>query len=215
MKYNISPPPRVIIDDIIMSSSLTTTDPSQLKDAELLHLSLQEPRLFEELVRRYQRSFIRKATVILGDEDDANDVVQEVFVRIYTSAPRFEKREAGTFKSWAYTILIHQCYSAYRKKYRHEPVSLDADPELAEIIPDQAGLEEVEKSYSREYILRLVSKLPDLLRRAVVHYFIEGRPQKEIAAHEGVSTGVIRARIHRAKGELRKLDLEAVKVTNT
>jgi len=189
-------------------------DPKILSDSEILAISLKEPKYFEEIVDRYQRSFIRKAVSILRNEDDAYDVVQEVFVRIYMNAGKFKSHEGASFSSWAYTILINQCYSSYRKKHIREIISLDFVPELIEIIPDQAAIEELETKFTRDYLLVLVSKLPVLLRRVVESYFINGLSQKAIAQEEGVSNNVIRTRIHRAKKELQKMNLEFVYVRN-
>src|SRR5262245_59938532 len=96
------------------------TDHKQLADAELLALSIEKPAYFEEIVARYQRAFVRKAVSILRDDNDAYDAVQETFVRIYTAARRFKPQEGASFSSWAYKILVNQCYTAYKKKHKHE-----------------------------------------------------------------------------------------------
>lgn len=179
----------------------------QRTDEELLAISRKEPRAFEQLVARYQRLFVRKASSILRDEEDAHDVVQETFVRIYMASGRFVKKEGASFSSWAYAILTNQCYTAYRKKHKRELVSLEFVPELVEVLPDQSAIEELERTYVRDQLIRMVSKLPALLRRVVEMHFIDGLPQKEVAEREGVSNTVIRSRIYRAKKELQKLNL--------
>ena len=181
-------------------------DLKALSDAAVLALSLKKSHAFAEIVGRYERAFVRKALSILGNEDDAYDVVQETFVRIYAAASRYEEQAGASFKSWAYTILVNQCYTAYAKAKKRRTVSFEQEPELLEVIPDEAVAQEHESKLTREYVLRLVSKLPELLRRAVTLHFLEGKPQKEVAELEGVSNNVIRARIHRAKKELRKID---------
>lgn len=174
-------------------------------DAELLAISRSEPRAFEILVNRYQRQFLRKAVSILRSEEDASDAVQEAFVRIYMSGNRYKQQEGASFSSWAYTILINQCYTAYRKKHKRELVSLEFVPELVEVLPDQAAIEELEHSYIRDQLVSLVSRLPVVLRRVVELHFINGLPQKVVAEQEGVSNAVVRTRIHRAKKELQRL----------
>jgi RNA polymerase sigma factor (sigma-70 family) len=134
-------------------------------------------------------------------------------VRIYTAAKRFKTQEGASFSSWAYTILVNQCYTAYRKKQRTDAVSLDLEPEFAEIIPDRRGIQAFEDKLSADHVMRLLSKLPVILRRAVQAHFIDGLPQKQIAEQEGVSHGVIRQRIHRAKRELRKIDMNLSAIT--
>jgi len=178
-----------------------------LADAEILALSTKQPGAFEELVDRYERAFLRKAESILQDNEDASDAVQETFVRIYVHAAKYRSQPGASFSSWAYAILVNQCYTAYKKKHRAIPISLDADPDLAEVLPDQAATDAIEGRLVTDQVMRLLSKLPVLLRRAVEMHFLQGLSQKEIAAEEGVSHGTVRQRIYRAKRELRKLDL--------
>ncbi len=183
-------------------------DLKTLSDADLINLSIAEPSAFEEIVVRYQRAFVRKAVSILQSEDDACDAVQDAFVRIYTAAGKFKQQEGASFSSWAYRILVNQCYTSYKKKHKHGLVSLDFAPELIEVIPDQAGIEDLERRFTKDHLLSLISKLPMLLRRTVEAHFIEGLPQKAVAEQEGVSNAVVRSRIHRAKSELIKMNLK-------
>lgn len=182
-------------------------DLKTLSDGDLLKLSVAEPYAFEEIVMRYQRAFVRKAASILQSEDDACDAVQDAFVRIYTSAGKFKQQEGASFSSWAYKILVNQCYTSYKKKHKHQLVSLDFAPELIEVIPDQAGIDDLERRFTKDHLLSLISKLPMLLRRTVEAHFIEGLPQKTVAEQEGVSNAVVRSRIHRAKSELIKMNI--------
>lgn len=185
-------------------------DTQSLSDAQILALSVKQPHYFEVIVERYQRQFVRKAISVLRNEEDASDVVQETFVRIYTAANRFKKKEGATFSSWAYAILVNQCYTAYRKQRRSSQVSIESNPAFADLIPDKAGIQEYEQRFVKDHVLSLISRLPVILRNVVDLYFIKGIPQQVIAEQEGVSNGVIRARIHRAKKELKKLDLQLV-----
>lgn len=186
----------------------TDLDPKSLSDIELLRRSYKRPELFEELVSRYQRLFVRKAASILGNEDDAKDVVQEAFVRIYLGATKYKPQPGASFSSWAYTVLVNQCYTMYRKRQRSSVVSFDLEPELAEVLPDPVSLNAIENKFTADYVARMLSKLPLMLRRAVQLHFIDGLPQKEVAEIEGVTHGVVRQRIHRAKKEIRRLDGE-------
>lgn len=183
-------------------------DVAKMSDEEVFSLSQKDPQYFAPLVDRYQDAFVRKAIGILKNKDDAYDVVQETFVRIYAGSKTFVKKEGASFKSWAYTILINQCCTLYQKKKRASLAFFDLDEEWTEYVPDKAQLREHEQKLTREYTLSLVSRLPTLLKKMVMLHFIDDIPQKEIAEAEGVPSGVIRARIHRAKQELRKISLK-------
>jgi RNA polymerase sigma factor (sigma-70 family) len=176
-------------------------------DEAVLALSVHQPAFFSVIVGRYQDAFMQKARNILRNEEDACDVVQEALVRIYAAAPRFRVQEGARFSSWAYKILINQCFTMFKKR-KHEIAQLAAlDADLAEVLPDAHEMAEREQRMSAEYLLSLISRLPAMLGQAVRLHFIEGKPQKEIAAMEGVAEGTIRARIHRAKQELRKMHI--------
>lgn len=183
-------------------------DAENLSDDAVLALSVKDPEAFREIVRRYERPFLRKAMSILRDGEDAQDAVQEAFVRIYSAAGRFARREGAVFSSWAFAVLVNQCYTAYRRKQRERSVSFDLHEELAESLADQGQLEEREHALAVEQAMSMISRLPDSFRRIVVSHFIHGVPQKLIAAAEGVSSNVIRTRIHRAKRLLRKMMLD-------
>lgn len=190
---------------------LKNTKPVQLtemNDAEVLAYSLKDPNAFAEIVNRYERLFVRKAREIIHNEDDAYDVVQDTFVRIYSAAKKFKAKDTASFRSWAYTILVRQCYTLYNKQKRRSMYSIPLSPEMIEIMPDEAERGQREEALTMENVLALISKLPAKLRRVVQLYFIDGSSQKEIAEIENLSPVAVRVRIHRAKKELQKLHLE-------
>ena len=90
---------------------------NDLKDEEILAASLEKPAFFKILVDRYQEAFLRKALSILRRQEDAEDIVQETFVKIYFNGKKFKKMEGIEFKSWAYKILINTSFNI-----RGEPI---------------------------------------------------------------------------------------------
>lgn len=179
------------------------TDTIHMADEEVFIKSLKNPELFSIIFDRYQEPFLRKAKEILHNEQDAYDAVQEAYVRIYSAARQYRKLEGATFKSWAYKILMNQCFTMYQKKKKEFSSSAHLNEEILELVPDSDEVEEYDKKLTKDYAMSLVSRLPALLARVVQLYFIQEIPQKDIAVMEGVSNGVIRTRIHRAKTELR------------
>ncbi len=178
-----------------------------LTDDELFIGSLKQPELFSEIVDRYQQLFIRKAKEILGNEEDAYDATQEAFVRIYSAARQYRKQEGASFKSWAYKILMNQCFTMYQKKKKEWERSSQADDDFMQHIPDQSEIDAYDHKLTKEYLMSLISRLPLVLARTVKLHFIEEIPQKDVAMMEGVSNEVIRVRIHKAKKELRNLHI--------
>lgn len=176
-----------------------------LPDEVILKRSLTEPNLFEVLVDRYEIPFRSAARRIVG-LDDAEDAVQETFVRMYVHAPTYIKKDGAKFSSWAYSILVRVCYTIYSKNKKRMTFTLD--PEVTSEIEDFSVKELREYGMDKEYLLTLISKLPSLLKRTLELYIFDHKSEKEIAMIEGVSHGVVRTRISRAKDKLKELNLQ-------
>lgn len=184
---------------------------NDLPDEEIFNLSLKNPALFEVIVSRYKTSFLRKVYPIIypiSGINTAEDVVQEAFVKIYTKNRLFVSRGKGSFRSWAYTILMNTCFSIYRKAKRDKIVSLDENLEIYATIPDFNILLEEERKLSLDFVISLLSRLPETLRRTASLYFIRGRNHQEIASSEKTTEGTIRTRIHRARLAIKKINDE-------
>lgn len=185
-------------------------DYMNLPDEEVFVASLRKPDLFEIIFDRYQVVFLRKAKEILNNEQDAYDAVQEAFVRIYSAARNYRKMEGISFKSWAYKVLMNQCFTVYQKKKKERSRVVIMEDEFLEFIPDKQEMETFDRKLTKDYVMTMVSQLPTLLRRVVTLHFFEERSQKEVAEMEGVTNEVVRTRIHRAKKELKKMNLHSI-----
>lgn len=172
-------------------------------DEALLALSRIRPEAFGRLVDRYQEAFLRKARKIVRGEEEAEDVVQEAFTKIYLNAGRYKPQEGAKFSSWAYTILIHVACSHYKKLKRERGVRVELDPEIFELVPD---IEDrlLERSTVKDLISSTFERMPHALARMLELHFIQDKPQKEIAESEGVSISVVKTRILRAKAAFKK-----------
>lgn len=174
------------------------------KDEDILSASLQNPSLFSKLVDKYEAPFLRKANSIVHDDFEAEDIVQEVFVKIYLNAKKFKAVEGAQFSSWGYRILINTALTHYAKRKKEGMMRADLDPEILELFPDKSVEEFGHKEISAEVASVLV-RMPPLFAKALTSFFIEGKPQEQIAKDEGVSVGAIKTRVHRAKKEFEKI----------
>ncbi len=170
-------------------------------DSEVLEASLLHPAHFEVLVRRYQKEFRRKAMRILRNADEAEDVVQDTFVRMYRYARRFKHQEGATFKSWAYTILTNTCFTYCKKNKRRGDFISRADDDMLEMY--SVGMGEFESMLDLNQVTVAIGRIPALLGRMVT-LSLAGKSQEEIAALECVPVGTVRTRLHRAKKEIWK-----------
>ncbi len=173
------------------------------KDEEILEQSLAHPSLFSILVARYQDAFLRKAEGIVRSREEAEDIVQETFTKIYFNARRFTYVEGATFKSWGYKILMNTTFTHYQKLKKKGAAHVELDPELYEMLPDPANFSHEETM--RDYVASFLSRMPDQLARPLRLHFIEEYSQKEIAEMEGSTVSAIKTKIYRAKREFERL----------
>jgi RNA polymerase sigma-70 factor (ECF subfamily) len=177
----------------------------QNSDEEILRLSLENPKYFEILVSKYKDPFIRKARSILKSDEDAEDTVQEAFVKIYIKANKFRKMEGASFNSWAYKILINTALTMLEKSKRHYSQRSDSDIDLI------GGFDsEFEKITRLDEFLSYLSKLPLAFQRVLKMATLDGISLEKIAEKENVSVGAIRTKIHRAKKAFEKTRLNII-----
>lgn len=174
----------------------------ELSDSEVLTRSQTEPRIFETLVERYQKEFLRKAYRITLDKDDAQDIVQDVFIKMYRFAHKFKHQDGATFKSWAYKILTNTCFTYCKRKRRRQQFFARADEEMLELFSSSSI--EFEHKLDTNQIKVAITQIPDLLGRMVT-LVLSGKSYQEIAKLERVSVGTIRTRLHRAKRAINKV----------
>ena len=182
-----------------------------LPDEEVLAISLVSPSAFEILVDRYQSAFLRKAGGIVKREDDAQDTVQETFVKIYLNAKKFKKEKAGdSFKNWAYKILVNCAISRYGKLKKEllvlKPLDTgDSGEKVFNLSADYAERENLEtKIDNKNFVAEILEKLPNALSAILKKYFFGGKSHKEIAKEDGISVMAAKLRLFRAKKAFKK-----------
>jgi RNA polymerase sigma-70 factor (ECF subfamily) len=181
-----------------MTFSSFTEDWGALSDAEILARSQKEPELFALLVRRYESAFLRRARLILFSPEDAEEVVQDAFTKMYLYAGNYRAQEGATFSSWAYTILNRVAYTKYRTRKIEREVRAELSPEHYESLPD-AHAEFLEDLSLRNEVIAVLVKLPETMAKILRLQFIEGKSHKEIAESEQLSIPAVKTRVHRAK----------------
>ena len=178
--------------------AFSTTELSTLTDAEVLARSQKEPDLFAILVRRYEAALLRRAKTILKSPEDAEEVVQDAFTKMYLYADKYHAQEGATLSSWMYTILNRVAYTKYKAKSLERGKRAELLPEHYESLPD-ARAEFIEDLSIRNEVLAALAKLPETAAKILRLQFIEGKTQEEIAQAENLSIPAVKTRIHRAK----------------
>ena len=159
------------------------------------------PPTWEEVVRDHSARVYRLAYRLTGNQHDAEDLTQEVFVRVFRSLSSYAP---GTFEGWLHRITTNLFLDQVRRKQR---IRFDA---LADDSSDRLPSTDVgpERAYEHRNLdddvqAALDSLAPDF-RAAVVLCDIEGLSYEEIAATLGVKLGTVRSRIHRGRAQLRQ-----------
>jgi len=171
-------------------------------DEAVLAASLKDPEVFVVLVRRYEVAFLRKAKSILYTKEDAEEVVQDTFTRIYVYGHRYIPQEGASFSSWAYAILTRLAFTRYKKLAKLRSRTADLDPEHYERVADTETF--LEDLSVRDEVVMALARIPDAAARILRLQFIEGKTQEEIATEEGSTVSAVKTRVHRAKKLLKE-----------
>ncbi len=164
---------------------------------------------FDALVARYQGRAYRLAWSIVRNAEDARDLSQEAFIRVFQSAGRFDGR--SKFSTWFYRIVVNLCLDQ-RRKHRgwklwvrdegdpesHEPL-LDRQP-----APSQDPVDTIGRERTVKRLWEAVGRLAPQQRAAVILQVQEELPTPEIAAVLKCSEATVRVHLHRALTTLRK-----------
>jgi RNA polymerase sigma factor (sigma-70 family) len=176
------------------------TDP---EEARLLALCADErtrSEAFARLVRMNQERVYWHVRRIVVDHDDANDIVQNVFVKAWKALPTF--RGDAAFFTWLYRIATNECLSFLRDRRRRSLISLDdIEHQLADKLPS-------DPLYSGDRIQlalqQAVMKLPPQQRLVFTMKYFEGKKYEEIAEILGLTTGGLKASYHHAVKKIEK-----------
>jgi RNA polymerase sigma-70 factor (ECF subfamily) len=163
---------------------------------------------FEELIYRYDRNVLSLAFKFVNNRDDAKDIYQEVFIRVFKSLKNFQFR--SEFSTWLYRITTNVCLSFKKKQSRHHTVSInDDDNESSEVheIPDNEGNSPERYVHSSEISSRINGALENLSQRQKMVFILknyEGYKIKEIAVVLDCNEGTVKKYLFDANNKLRK-----------
>ena len=155
---------------------------------------------FTTIVESYYSRCLRFARGVLHNPDDAEDMVQETFVRLYRALPRYEERQR--FESWLFHILGNCCRTANKSVHRRDVTHLD-DPA---IVGRLAAPDTPANWFDNEWgdaVRRALADVPDYNREIFLLHYIEGFSYEEIERITGVRQSALKMRVKRASDLLR------------
>jgi RNA polymerase sigma-70 factor (ECF subfamily) len=161
-----------------------------------------DAQAFAELVERHAKSMYRLAYLLVGTAADAEDVLQETWTGVYKSLKRFEGR--STVRTWLTRILTTQV-ALWRRKRRGGIISLDESPQAqADALPGRQHSASRNSDWQAD-LQAALARLTGDHREVIVLREIQGLSYDEMAEALRVPRGTVESRLHRARGELRKL----------
>jgi RNA polymerase sigma-70 factor (ECF subfamily) len=186
----------------------STTDEESQDRADMERLQRGHDPALNDLMERHATAIFHFLCRMLGNEDDANDLAQETFVRVFRSRDSY--RLDQRFATWLFTIAANLARNHIRWRTRHPNVSLNAEPE-----PDQPSLadtlasdiptaqEQTLAAERRAAVRKVVNDLPSDLREAIVLCEWEEMSVTEAATVADATPKAIESRLYRARQILR------------
>lgn len=162
---------------------------------------------FDEVATLYGPTIYQIAYRLTGDDEEARDLAQDVFVRVYRN---LDKYEPGTFTGWLYRVTKNLFLDRVRRRgrLRMEPLPDEDWRQPVDVSPSPA--DRVEQGLLRGDIERAIVTLPPTFRTAVVLCDVQGLTYDEISEATGWPLGTVRSRIHRGRKLLREALTEDV-----
>jgi RNA polymerase sigma-70 factor (ECF subfamily) len=159
---------------------------------ELLNKKRYE-KAFEQLLELYGKKVFRMAVMMLKDVGRAEEVTQDIFLKLWQALPAYDGRAAPS--TWLYTIARNTCLSAVRAESYRRTMSLNqvSEPTVSNLAPLKIVWEEY------------LSKLPEIQREVITLFYLEEKNIKDVAELLDLPEGTVKSHLHRARRALGKM----------
>jgi RNA polymerase sigma-70 factor (ECF subfamily) len=177
------------------------TDPSD--DALVARCKDRDDEAFGALVDRYRARVFGMILRTTGDAARAEDLAQEVFLRVYKGLPYFQGK--SKLSTWIYRIVLNLCLAERQRPVRIEvPVDDPGDDDHAprELAARDTAFANLEL---RDRLAKALAQLPDHYRLLVAAHYLEGVHYEQLAEMFDIPLGTVKTHLHRAKKQLRHL----------
>jgi RNA polymerase sigma-70 factor, ECF subfamily len=191
------------------SRARTRVDHKNSEEAALVQrVQARDEMAFREIVERYQSKVFSIIYGILRNRNDAEDIAQQVFAKVYFSIKNFDSR--SSLLTWIYKITVNECYDYLRKKrvrklvYESDFTQEDAD-RMQSSEPAVDGAAPVDTQLAqRDLIMKLLGKIPEEERSLILLKEVEGHSVEELAQMTGMNENTIKVKLFRTRQKLLK-----------
>jgi RNA polymerase sigma-70 factor (ECF subfamily) len=184
---------------------LSKAEPAGIDTEDLIHRAQRGDHLaVGALIRRYHIYVYRLCGLVMRNEQDAEDMTQETFIRASRALPRFEIRQGVSFEAWLYRIAVNCCRSRMRRKWYQVLPWPNPAPQLT-IEPEEQPDRLMMRGERRNEILEAVDTLGNKHRLVVILRYYAGLSNEEIAQALNIPSGTVRSRLHTARQRLKAI----------
>jgi len=182
-------------------------DETAIEDVRLMLLVKEgDIKAFESLVEKHQSAIIGTVAKMTGNISDAHDISQQVFVRVWKSAARYEP--TAKFTTWLFTITRNLVFNESRRRYRQLETSIEEREDITHTeIPDETPNRPDQAALQQELedaIDQAIQELPEKQRLAVIMRRFENLPYEEIGDVLELSLPAVKSLLFRARGQLKE-----------
>jgi len=184
---------------------MTPIDTTERPDTELVHLAQRgDVEAYDELMRRHQSKIYGLIYNMTGNREDAEDLLQDVFVKGFKVISRFKGK--SSFYTWIYRIAINRTINFVKRRKARATASLhdldqqvESDPLYVELTGRESPARDVGLAELQEKLNEALQSLSEKHRTVVILHDIQGIPHEEIGKMVGCSSGTIRSRLFYAR----------------
>ncbi len=159
---------------------------------------------FEQVLGLYSEKIFHLALSMLRNETQAEDMAQDVLIKIWKALPRYHGGEAS-LSTWIYTIARNTCLTQLKKSATRPTVSL-SDPAYEQTLDAIPALQCTDRETGTAMdVNQLLAQLPDKYRQVITLFYLEQKSYEEVAALLGLPLGTVKTFLYRGKKELLRL----------
>lgn len=206
LKAAAMPEPRVSKSEQPKETAVKSHSDNDIDVALMLRVGQADETAFEQLIERHQQAVIGTVAKMLGNASDAEDIAQQVFIRLWKSAPRYQP--TAKFTTFLFTIARNLVFNESRRRSRKKEYSMEEreddfhlqTPDSQNAPPDQ----DILHNELQQKVDEAIASLPEKQRLAVILRRYEGMPYDEIGRVLKLSIPAVKSQLFRARNTLRE-----------